>query len=158
MSEKTGDAATIERLEAELAAEKAKGEVLVGEVVALEDELTNRTLAEFADVVSDATKDFWREQLVVNRTSALAVLGELSTAKRAAGGGAPAVPASVPRPLHNRSTARPMVPGAVVPGGGTGGVPAIPPGKIRNRAHEICAQDKVPFVEAFRRAEREIAG
>jgi hypothetical protein len=30
--------------------------------------------------------------------------------------------------------------------------------KIRNRAHEIVAAEKIPFIVAFRRAEREGAG
>ena len=59
------------------------------------------------------------------------------------------------KPLHNRATVR-----VVVPAGDGSGTPdaeskAV---KIRNRAHEIAAAEKIPFGVAFRRAEREVIG
>jgi len=48
--------------------EKKKGPA---EVVALEDELVNRQLGDFAGVISEHTKDFWREQLLSNREGAV---------------------------------------------------------------------------------------
>ncbi len=49
--------------------EQEKNEVLLAEVVALEDELVNRQLGDFVEVISDRTKDFWREQLLSNRSA-----------------------------------------------------------------------------------------
>ena len=62
--------------------------MLLEEVLALEDEIVNRTMADFDKVVSDATREYWREQLVSNRAGAMAALEELAEAKRGAGDGA----------------------------------------------------------------------
>lgn len=156
-----GTAADIEQLTNSLRFEKAKNEVLLGEVIALEDEVVNRCMADFDAVVSDETREFWRGQLLTNREMATTALTELAQAKRglAAGGDG----AGTRRPLHNRSLARPVAPVAVG-GGGAGGGAAVAvseaddrAAKIRNRAHEICRADRVPFSAAFSRAEREIA-
>jgi hypothetical protein len=153
----TGDGvavpATLEEAKTALAAEQAKNTVLLNEVVALEDEIVNRCMADFAGVVSDESREYWREQLLTNRKGATVALTELANAKKA---GAPAAPA-IRAPMHNRSTARPVAP-AVVGGGGTDGDADGKAAKIRNRAHEICGAEHVPFSAAFRRAEREIGG
>ena len=155
-----GTAADIERLTNSLRFEKAKNEVLLGEVIALEDEVVNRCMADFDAVVSDETRDFWREQLLTNRNMATAALTELARAKQGLAGG----DESTRRPLHNRALARPLAPTAVG-GGGAGGGAAVAASeaddraaKIRNRAHEISRADRVAFSAAFRRAEREFAG
>ena len=157
-------AAQVERLTNSLRFEKAKNEVLLGEVIALEDEVVNRCMADFDAVVSDETREFWRGQLLTNREMATTALTELARAKQglAAGGDG----ASTRRPLHNRAVARPMAPTAV---GGGGAGPSAGAGqvagaaddraaKIRNRAHEISRAERVPFSAAFSRAEREISG
>jgi hypothetical protein len=152
--------AEIERLKNSLRFEKAKNEVLLGEVVALEDEVVNRAMSDFDAVVSDETREFWREQLLTNRDQATAALNELARAKQglAAGGDG----AGTRRPLHNRSLARPVAPVAVGGGGAGGGAAAVASeaddraAKIRNRAHEISRAERVPFSAAFRRAEREL--
>lgn len=135
---------TVESLGGELAVERAKNEVLLKEVVTLEEELANRDLEEFAGVISDQSREYWRGQLLTNRKAAKSVLAELAAGKAAA----PAV-------VHNRATARPVIPGAAgEPAAANKGAAA----RIRNRAQEIVAAERVPFSAAFKRAEQEMAG
>ena len=135
--------------------ERAKNKVLLDEVIALEDEIVNRSMEDFDAVVSDETREFWREQLLSNRTAATAALNELARAKGSAGDGGSGAQR---RPLHNRAIARPAGwnPGREVaprPAPGDGDDRAA---KIRNRAHEISKNERVPFSAAFRRAEKEL--
>ena len=161
-----------EQLANALQFEKAKNEVLLGEVVALEDAIVNRCMEDFNAVVSDETRNDWRELLLTNRDMAIGLLTELARAKQVLGvGGALGRDPSTGsgqarRPMHNRAVVRPVAP-AGVGGGGSGG-PSAGSGqaseaddraaKIRNRAHEISKVERVPFSAAFRRAEREISG
>lgn len=171
-----------EELANALRLEQAKSQVLLDEVMALEDELVNRSLEEYEGILSDATREFWREQLLTNRAGAVAALNELAEAKEAsgkrgagsggaagsthAGGAGQAGAASTRRPLHNRSTLRPGVGAgrdyAGQPSGGSSSTGAGPADgravKIRNRAHEIAKAERIPFSSAFRRAERELGG
>ena len=145
------------RLHEGVRGEAAKVDVLLNQVVTLEDDLANRIMSEFDDVLSDESRKFWRGQILANREEATAALIEFATAKRAAVGG------NVRRPLHNRALARPVVSaaaGAGSPSAGSGqGVDGDDrAAKIRNRAHEISRAERVPFSAAFRRAERELAG
>ena len=134
------------------------------ELKGAEDEIVNRHLAEFADVISEGTKPFWAGQLLENRQAALAALGDIARVKvesarlRPEDGTTPRRSGEAPdrKPLHNRATARPVIPGQ-------GGSPAAGSGqaeskavKIRNRAHEIAKSEGVAFSTAFRRAEKEI--
>lgn len=158
-----GDVAgQIEQLANALKLEQAKNEVLLGEVIALEDEIVNRCMQDFEGVVSEETKEFWREQLLSNREAATVALGELARVKQGAEGEptpGPSKEGSLRRPLHNRAVARPLVRGAT--GEAAGGSEAQGQGddraaRIRNRAHEIAKGERVPFSVAFRRAEREV--
>ena len=130
-----GAGAEVERLSNALRFERAKNEVLLGEVMALEDEFMNRCMADFDAVVSDETREFWREQLLSNRDMASVALTELARAKQglvvAPGAGGAAV---TRRPLHNRSLARPMAPTAVG-GGAGGGAPVANDADEIGRAH-----------------------
>ena len=150
--------------------EREKTKTLVAEVVALEDELVNRNMADFEGIVTDETRDFWREQLLTNRAAAEVALNamvRMQTAAGEAGGGAAGSTGSTGspqagagqtrRPLHNRAVARPVVPGAAggAAGSGQAGTDSRAV-KIRNRAHEICKAEELPFSAAFRRAEKEI--
>lgn len=132
-----------------LSFEREKNKVLLDEVIALEDVLVNRQMAEFDAVISDDTREFWREQLLANREKAETALRELAQAKVGDGEG------SRRRPLHNRATARPVRPGDRDAGGGAAEGKAV---KIRNRAHELSKSEGIPFSTAFRRAEKEICG
>jgi hypothetical protein len=142
-----------EALEKVLVLEQAKNKALVAEVIALEDEVVNRVMADFDAVVSDETRGFWRGQILANREVAVLALTELANAKRALVDGA----GGVRRPMHNRAQSRPVVP-AVGGGGAAGGETDERAARIRNRAHEISRADRVAFSVAFRRAEMEVAG
>jgi hypothetical protein len=126
----------------------------------------NRHLAEFEGVVTETTKGFWTEQLVANRAGALIALGDLKTVaesgkgqvaggKQETAGAEAGVQGGTKKPLHNRAAARPVPPGQGAESRAEGDGKAA---KIRNRAHEIVAAEKIPFIVAFRRAEREGAG
>ena len=156
----------METLTNALRLEREKNEVLLNEVVVLEDELVNRQLADFESVVSDETRDFWREQLLSNREAALGALAELAHVKAerepTPASGHPSQEGTRRRPLHNRQTARPVPPGQAHSTGsgqagqaGDGENTAV---KIRNRAHELSKAERIPFSTAFRRAEKEIVG
>ncbi len=147
---------SVEELANALRFEQEKNAVLLDQVVVLEDELVNRSMAEFEHVVSEGTREFWKQQLLSNREGALQALGELKAAKQALGA-RETVPADGGgrQPLHNRG-------GKVrqgSPTGGEAGRASVVDGvaaRIRNRAHELCKSEGVPFSVAFRRAEREI--
>ena len=131
----------------------------------------NRHLAEFEGVISEATKPFWKEQLLTNRQAALAALGDVAKAKAEGGGmkdeagedgrqaatGKDVAQTVTHKPLHNRATARPVIPGSAT-GSAQGGEAESKADKIRNRAHEIAKAEGVAFSTAFRRAEKEICG
>ena len=134
--------------------EQAKTAVLLAEVIALEDVLVNRDMADFDSVVSDDTRDFWREQLLTNRAAATVALKELAQAKAVQ----PAGPDTVRRPLHNRAVSRPTPPASAAN-------PAAPAAtidsdmqaaSIRNRATELVKAERIPFSTAFSRAEKEL--
>lgn len=156
--EALGGGTDVASLLSSLRLEREKNEVLLAEVVALEDELVNRQLGEFAGVISENTKDFWREQLLSNRDAAASALEELREAKLAAGG-KPASAADTRRPLHNRETARMVTRRGLVGQEGAGDANAEGKAvRIRNRAQELCKSERIPFSTAFQRAEKEICG
>ncbi len=142
----------VEDLKNSLAFEKGKNKVLLDEVRKLEDEIVNRTVADFDAVISDQSREFWRGQLLSNRDAAIVALGELQLAKQ---GGVVGADGATRRPIHNRAIARP-VPPAVVAGAAGDGVADAKAVKVRNRAHAIAKTERLAFSEAFRRAEREV--
>jgi len=133
-------------------------DALKGDLKGAEDEIVNRHLAEFEGVISEATKPFWAEQLLKNREGALLALAEVAKKRDEGGNLKPeageGVQSGTRKPLHNRATARPVVPthGGTSPGAGQAESKAV---KIRNRAHEIAKGEGVAFSTAFRRAEKE---
>jgi len=137
--------------------EREKTKTLVAEVVALEDELVNRSMEEFDAVVTDDTREFWREQLLKNRAAATVALQEMAQAKAGAGKGAAADDKQVRRPLHNRAAARPAIGGQADRGAAGAGAADKDAARIRNRAHEIAKAEQLPFSVAFRRAEGELS-
>jgi len=145
-------------LQNSLTAARTELESVKGTLKTVEGELVNRHLAEFEGVISEATKPFWTEQLMKNRDGAVLALGELKEFVGSGKGEAETTPGAAKegtrKPLHNRATARPVIPGQ-------SGVPTDTDNravKIRNRAHEIAKAENVPFSVAFRRAEREVLG
>ena len=142
---------TLEAAQAALASERVLNTVLRNELASADEKIANRDLDAYPSVVTDESRGFWVKQLMRNRQEAIATLTGLAAKKADPAGGV------VPAPMHNRATARPVVP-AVVGGAGGGSDVDAKAGKIRNRAHEICAADRVPFSVAFRRAEQEVSG
>jgi phage I-like protein len=149
--------AAVTDLQNSLSALQGKYDGLMTNLKAVEGELVNRHLADFEGVISEGAKPFWAEQLVLNRTGALAALGDLKASRQEAEGSGQGANGNgqTRKPLHNRATVR-----VVVPAGDGSGTPdaeskAV---KIRNRAHEIAGAEKIPFGVAFRRAEREVIG
>lgn len=142
-------------LENELALERAKNAVLLEKLLATEDEMADTRLSEFADVIPNEDRNYWRGQFLENSKAASEFLGRLRNRIEArASGSAPAKQA--PRPLHNRAAA-PMpksAPGAGVAPSADQDLAA----KIRNRAQEIANRDRISFTAAFSRAERELRG
>ncbi len=164
-----GEGRTVEQERDELANalsfEKEKNKILLGEVVVLEDDFADRCLEQYDAVLSNESREFWREQLLSNREQASAALADLARAVAVGGGGEK--PGVVRRPLHNRAVSRPVAPVEVGGGGRPVGSDPVAVGsaggadraaKLRNRAHEISAAERIPFQTAFRRAEREMGG
>src|ERR1035437_6629421 len=50
---------------------------LVEQCVGLEDQLRNRDLADFADVITDESRAFWADQLLANRDGAMTALNAI---------------------------------------------------------------------------------
>jgi phage I-like protein len=149
----------VTELQNSLTALQTKHDALVSNLKTVEDELVNRHLADFDGLINEGSKPFWAQQLIQNRVGALAVLGDLR--KMAGKEEVTNTPAkeggkeSTRKPLHNRATARPVPLGQGEQTGSDGDSQAV---KIRNRAQEITAAEKIPFIVAFRRAEREVTG
>ena len=143
---------------------QVKHDAVVANLKKVEGDLVNRHLSDFEGVISDGSKGFWSEQLLQNRESALVALGDL-VKLRDAGGTSTGLGAgkadtgvgetgTTRKPLHNRATARPVIPGQTDRSGESDSKAV----KIRNRAHEIAKAEGVPFSVAFRRAEKEVIG
>jgi hypothetical protein len=144
-----------------IAAINAKYEQLLQDSVAVEEQVANRDLADYADVVPDEAKPFWTEQLLANRDATLAVLTGLRAAKATPTAASPAPPTSDLRPPTSAAPLRNRLPAAAPrpvadlakPAPAADDARAV---AIRNRAHEIRGREGVPFIIAFARAEREI--
>jgi len=157
----------VTELQNSLSVLQTKHDSLVASLKTVEGELVNRHMADFEGVISEGAKPFWTEQLMQNRSGALAALGDLrEMAGKATATSDPAKDVSKDggrKPLHNRATARPIPPhstssGQAGQGDQTGAAGDSKAVRIRNRAHEISKAEKIPFGVAFRRAEREVLG
>ena len=134
-----------------------KYEGLLADAAAMEDQVANRDLADFADIVPEQSKAFWKEQILVNRAAALETLSALreSVKKPEPVPAAPEAPApSVP--LRNRLAAITRTVETI-----TNAQPEAAKGdslaaRIRNRAHEISKSENIPFMAAFARAEKDL--
>jgi len=137
--------ARVESLEAQLAEEQDKNAVLVQQIVEAEDNIANREVESFSEVIDPEDKDYWRERMIENRETTLAVLNRMK-AKRTAPVELEPAPAKS-KPLHNRTTAPDPVPRQSED-------MAL---KLRNRAQEIVKRDGCGYLIAFRRAESELS-
>ncbi len=63
--------ARVAELEAALSEEQDKNAVLVQQVVEAEDNIANREVESFADVIDAEDKEFFRERLIENREATL---------------------------------------------------------------------------------------
>jgi hypothetical protein len=137
--------ARVESLEAQLAEEQDKNAVLVQQVVEAEDNIANREVESFSEVIDPEDKDYWRERMIENREATLAVLNRMRTKRTVPAEKEPA-PAKG-KPLHNRTAAPDPAPRQ-------GEEMAL---KLRNRAQEIVKRDGCGYLIAFRRAEAELS-
>ena len=148
----------IKVLQNELAMERAKNAVLLEKLLELEDGVADSRLSEFADVIPNEDRDYWRGQFLENGKAAAEFLGRLRNrmkpVEEAPGGAAPAAKPA-PRPMHNRAES-PYPKAAPVTSTVTDQAKDRA-AKIRNRAQEIANRDRISFTSAFARAEREFA-
>ena len=136
-----------------------KYEGLLADAVAMEDHLTNRDLADYAHVIDESAIPFWKEQILVNRTAALEALNGLSQRLTPAPEEAPS--AEQPQetrviPLRNRLAAIDRTVEKVATASAPDAERDPVAYRIRNRAHQIAKDERVPFIIAFNRAEREL--
>ena len=141
--------AEIASLQEALALERAKNEVLLEQCLKTEDNLADKDIDGFSDVIPNDDRAFWRGQLLENREAAVGILNRMRERAKPAPEAKPGAAPSQPQPLHNRAAAKP----AVAEKGGTGGVDRA--AKLRNRAQEIARRDGCSFTAAFRLAEQE---
>ncbi len=129
-----------------------KYDALLSDAVTLQDNVANRDLADFKDVITPETQEFWQTSLLANRDEAIRILTSIRKDNSAT---PPAAPQPVRVPLANRLAAAPK-PMSELAGGSTTADDkrAV---AIRNRAHDIARLEKRPWSEAFTRAEKEIS-
>jgi phage I-like protein len=134
---------------------KALGErdALQNRITLADKEIVEGHLTEFANCITNDNREFWAGQLMTNRAGALAALKDVLRQKTEAAT-KPAAP-TTRTPLHNRSDVHVTPPAADGSGAPQQDTQAV---KIRNRANELVASEKIPFGVAFRRAEQEIVG
>lgn len=135
--------------------ERRVSTVLANRLRAAEDAIVDRDLEEYEPVLTDETREYWREQLVTNRGMARVALAQAMR-----GASERVVPGATRKPLHNRALSRPVVPGGGTVARNAGAARTVvvtdeAAGKLRNRAHEIAKSEGISFQSAFRRAERE---
>lgn len=117
-----------------------------------EEIVTNR-LAPFSALITDETRPYWREQMLLNREGATAALSAIASAKTPAAPPPPVAPAPTV-PLANRIDPDPARPLAEVlePTADVSRAAAI-----RNRTAELrAANPRLSYSDAFNRAEKEI--
>jgi hypothetical protein len=140
-----------------IASLQEKYEGLLADAVEMEDRVTNRDLADFADVIDEKSLPFWKEQMLTNRAAAVEALTSIRE-KAAQPEPPPAAPEAEPVriPLRNRLApiVRPTFKRVSAEPAASERVNTVA-AQIRNRAHEIQKLEKVPFIVAFARAEKQ---
>ncbi|MCX6553318.1 MAG: hypothetical protein NTY02_20320 [Acidobacteria bacterium] len=127
--------------------------------------VANRTVEDFADVIGQnpEQKDFWTQNVIVNREAAVASLTQLRADKTApaaaeppaAGAPPPEKPAPAPRtPLKNRIGSEPRTIQDIATGATMTREKAV---TIRNRAQAISRERGIPFNRAFDLARTELS-
>lgn len=136
-----------------IASLQEKYEGVLQDAVEMEDRLTNRDLADFADVIDETTLPFWKEQMLVNRAATVEALTSLRSKVAQP---KPPEAEQVRIPLRNRLApiVRPTFERVSAEPAASERVNTVA-AQIRNRAHEIQKSEKVPFIVAFARAEKQ---
>jgi hypothetical protein len=130
-----------------------KYEALLTDAVQLEDKLTNRDMADFPDIITAESQEFWRNQFLTNREGTLAVLGQIRDSKPATPPAAEAPKPAARIPLRNRLADQPRSVAEIAEPAASTATIAF---KIRNRAAELCKVERLNFAQAFARAEKEL--
>jgi len=110
-------------------------------------------MADFPDIITAESQEFWRNQFLTNREGTLAVLGQIRDSKPAT---PPATEAPKPVariPLRNRLADQPRSVAEIAEPAASTATIAF---KIRNRAAELCKVERLNFAQAFARAEKEL--
>ena len=128
-----------------------KYDALLSDATTLQGQLTNRDLEDFKDVITPETTDFWRETFIANRDEAVRILGSIRKDNSAT---PPVAPPPSRVPLANRILTLPK--SVIELAGGASPADTNRAVAIRNRAHELRKAEKLPWSEAFQRAEKEI--
>lgn len=134
-----------------------KYESVLNDAVKVEEEVVNRAMEDFGDVIDASNVEFWKEQFLMNRDQTLATLQSIQAkiAKPAPVIEAPVAPAARLIPLRNRVSNQPPVTSKVIeaPVSQTEAAANV----IKNRAADIVAKEGIPFTLAFNRAADEFA-
>ena len=131
-----------------------KYDALLGDAVALEDDVANRCLADFEDLIPNESREFWKSSLLHNRDETLGILLGLRKVRDEAKPAPAAEPKPEAKPLfRNRLVVARTVSELAEESPAASISRAV---AIRNRAHQIRSTEKIPYALAFSRAEREI--
>ena len=131
-----------------------KYDALLGDAVALEDDVANRYLADFEDLIPNESREFWKSSLLHNRDETLGILLGLRKVRDEAKPAPAAEPKPEAKPLfRNRLVVARTVAELAEESPAASISRAV---AIRNRAHQIRSTEKIPYALAFSRAEREI--
>ena len=131
-----------------------KYDTLLSDSVALEDDVANRYLADFEDLIPNESREFWKSSLLHNRDETLGILVGLRKVRDEAKPAPAAEPKPEAKPLfRNRLVVARTVSELAEESPATSISRAV---AIRNRAHQIRSTEKIPYALAFSRAEREI--
>lgn len=135
-----------------LAAQQAEFESMSQTAATAEDNLTNRVMEAYKDVIPEAETDLWRELILNRGDEAIVLLNRLSA--QPAPATSPAKPEPTPAPLKNRLADKPRTAEEITVGGDQQGKEKAQ--LLSNRAHEIRRTKNVPFAQAWEMASREI--
>ena len=127
---------------------QSKYDELSSQAAQFQDNMANRQVADFADIIAPEHVPYWKEQFITNTAAATAALTDLRN--RAA----KPPPSSAPvAPLRSRLADTPPTVQDLV--AGPKSADAVRANLIRNRAHNIRKTEGVSWLIAFTRAEKE---
>lgn len=142
------DAVVIQTLAQVLTVQQEKYDELAQHAAELQDNMANRQVSEFSDIISPEHVEYWKGQFIANAAAATAALKDLRN--RAARPSPPPAPVA---PLRTRLADTPPTVQDLV--GGPKSADAVRANLIRNRAHHIRKTEGVSWYTAFTRAAKE---